>query len=128
MKISQRKVDGWVEEIVEALGLGDWRIRVVVGPCPGDNLGDMGCTSAQPQYKSGDIWIDPKMHSSSTELYSTLLHEMIHLVLSPMDEALVAMEGLLEDPVKSAVMGIWEFRLEEVTCSLEKVMLKFFAQ
>lgn len=80
-----------VQEIVERhlvplrsqLALNTWRITFTYGPT--DPAGNTGTCTRKAEYLNAHIVIDPHEHETDEEVFDTLVHELLHIVLSPFD-------------------------------------------
>lgn len=74
-----------------ALGLQDWSIKVYHGALDGGPRADEGFRSSgrcvfQPEYRMATIYMDPEWFDDEGEFLRILLHEFLHIVISPFEQ------------------------------------------
>jgi len=122
---AQRIVQANVERIRDALRLHDWYTTIEYGPCSNPNWG-ASCDRAGGDYKRATITINPELHDTEEEVLSSLTHELLHLVLAPLDvyrdiiTSLVPGMHELGGPVAVAEQRAWTHALEAVVTLLER--------
>ena len=92
------------------LGLDNWEIQqTFLDTIEGDNASTMAETDAQWQYESATIkWYLPTIAGHSDErIEQTLVHELVHVLLSPMDDATRGKDEQCELTVERVSRTLW---------------------
>lgn len=71
------------ERIVTALGLEAWRIQYTIEAIPDGPYAAM--CERWPEYQRATITIDPARAADDEDVLDSLVHELLHIVLSPID-------------------------------------------
>ena len=84
--MKESEVKHWLKKnkdfYVRLYGLQDWDIRVVLRDTDGDLLGSC---NAQYEYRQATIALVSEALDSELDLIETFLHELEHVLLSPLD-------------------------------------------
>ena len=110
-------VDHWRRR----MGLADWIIEVTVQPVPDDAV-KAQCV-VQGEYRRLDITIDHRRIADEVELEDVIIHEMLHAVLSPLEELWPAIEAYFEEEkaVGRAVRVAYTNAIERTVTRLERL-------
>jgi hypothetical protein len=120
---AEKLVDEHILPLIEAMGLKDWKIRVdqcPTAPSAGDSSGTAGACSTNVDYKFATIAINPELMETSQDLVETLVHELIHIVLSPFTVAWNALEPVLDQhpDAKAVVTPVWTHAEERAVANV----------
>lgn len=101
------------KKYVEVFGLDRWEMVVAFNPSNADVYGEVVC---EPEYHRAEILLNLNKLDSLDVLRKTIVHEILHVVLSPMTNAAKVFAGdhakVLEDLEDSVVthvekLSIW---------------------
>ena len=105
------------------LNLSEWTINVHIDHASG---GDFANCTASPQYLTADVVFNPQRITSEKLLRQTVVHELLHVALSPLTEAGQALAGesgakvldMLEEHVVTRLerARAWEFVALRIDC------------
>ena len=118
-----------VKEIVDAnilkmmcqLGVQAWKIGVFYEPAGDPNW--VASCSRQLPYQSATIRIDPQMAESEEDVLDSLRHELIHVLLAPLDayRDLVTSNIESESPMDTAEDRAWTLAIESCVLAVERI-------
>ena len=117
----RRIVDEHIAWLRWALGLSDWKIVVKYAPIESPRGSTVpACCRLDPPYRSACITLDPASTDDEEEVLRNLVHELLHVVLSPTD--------LFKDAVRQAVSvedmqilyPVWHDSVERCIANLER--------
>lgn len=119
--VVQRVVDENILRLMREIGIPHWDLEIIYGPTGNDNWKAM-TSYGGIDYQHATITINPADHSSEDDVLNTLIHELIHVLLSPLVRyrAVVTthiMEGTPEDRAETLV---WTHAIEQTVLSIER--------
>lgn len=111
-----------LDPMLEALGMGFWRVQVDFHKCENDNW--IASCTRNGDYVQAYIVIDPDRHFSEKEVLESLRHEVLHLVLEPFDLYRELVTQRLKDGGEKARIEARAFTraLEQSIVNLEKLL------
>jgi hypothetical protein len=119
----RKLVEEHAPRLRDALGISHWTIAFRYGPLGGD--GDFrtpGRCEAYDEYLRACIRLDPEAFDSPEEVLATLRHELFHVVLAPMDLAIIAASRHFPDERASdAIRDVWRHQVEATVLALERM-------
>lgn len=110
------------DKLLSKLGLTDWKIGFDYGSC--GNPAWAACCGQDPAYKLAHITIDPNHHENTDDLDESLIHELVHIVLSPVDAFVtIQMAGLNEESGEyHRLREHWRQANEQTVCAITKII------
>ncbi len=118
-------VDQHIEPLKRALGLSDWRTVVNYGPIDAERRPGFFVPAScdlNPPYRKASISIDPAEVDSEEDLFRYLLHELLHIVLSPTVLLDDAVARAVSDEKYEVLRPVWHDTLERCIANLERFL------
>lgn len=123
---AERLVRKYTKGLTRDLFLKEWEIDIGVAKLDDDAKGASG---VMPEYKSSSITIDHTRADDEDDLYRTVRHELVHVMISPFEKY----RNQIRFAVSSA--GVWRvleecYRtcMEETVVNIEKVLDEFIGR
>lgn len=109
------------KKLVSKLGLTDWDILIDFGPCEQPQWAAQ--CAQDPAYKIAHIRIDPALHDKEQDVKESLLHELMHVIVSPVESFFMVQLAGLDDesPEAGRQMEHWRQSNEQLVCKLTKL-------
>lgn len=112
-------VERAIEPMMRQLGIWHWKVRVAY-ESPGEVDWIASCTS-RPDYNKAFIQIDARLLDDEDEVLKTLRHELLHIVLAPMDAyRLMQVQHDPESDEGKRELAAWQYFLEQQVINLER--------
>lgn len=108
-----------IEDMVEALGIPHWRIKVYYRPCDNPNW-EAQC-ERQPDYLRAWLTIDPEHMQDDAHVIRCLRHELLHITLAPFDLFLDC-AGNPDGTIDFREQRVWNHAVESTVTNLEKLL------
>lgn len=121
----KRIVEAHLSDLVTVMWLGDWRITVEYGPTSSERWA-ASCDRQAADYNMATITIDPHKHYSEEDVVRTLVHELLHVALAPLDLYRDIITNLtpemseLGSPTALAEQRAWTHAIERSVTFLER--------
>jgi hypothetical protein len=119
----KRIVDEHLEPLMSALGIRHWRIEVDydrVGGADDGCVGHANCTRL-PDYERAGITIDHDEQDDEKHLVYNLRHELLHVVIAPMDILYKSFVFGLEGEEFRKAETLWHHAVEMAVRNLERM-------
>jgi hypothetical protein len=111
-----------IEPLKRQLGISHWKVSAHY-----DLRADDCCTRAQcttlVDYERVRIDFDPDGMDDEAEVIETLLHELLHVVLSPFDIVVNALRDVLDERTRTILQSIHTHAVEKAVINLERMYL-----
>lgn len=107
-------------KLISKLNLQDWNIQFLFDAC--DNTHWAAQCEQDPAYKIARVTINPGLHETEEEVINSLVHELMHIVLAPVEGVhMIDLAGYDEDsPEFRRSHEQWRQACEQLVCSLTK--------
>jgi hypothetical protein len=118
--VDHTKLPSWAEQYAmdtrDLLGLGDWTIALKAVDHPGREDGTDGVCYLDARYLSATIEI--RRNLGEARMRAVIMHELLHLVLGPIDTAFDRLTDLLGDGLQGHAQELYTDALEGVIVRL----------
>jgi hypothetical protein len=104
----------------ERFGLGRWKVRLEFVPREGH--GDSADVSRNTSYNLATIGFDPELQEDEAQVVRDLRHELIHLVLGPIDVLWAQLTVGLEGDRLEAATRAWRYAIEQTVLNVEALL------
>jgi len=114
-------VEANLERLMQAVGVPHWTITVNYGPCDSSPTaaGEVDLTAAS--YWRAAITINPYQHSEEKDVIDTLVHELLHVVIAPMELlAQTARQHVQSEAAEEALQVVNTHAVEQTVLALER--------
>ena len=108
-----------LDRIRTALNLHDWFIGINYGPTDNPNWA-ASCDRSGGDYQRASIVIDPHMHDTPEDVLKTLVHELLHLALAPLDVYRDAISSFAPSEADGMEQRVWTHAIEQAVTRLER--------
>jgi hydroxymethylpyrimidine/phosphomethylpyrimidine kinase len=114
-------VDAHILAMMRQLGVQAWKVSVLYEPTGNPNW-VASCTRQLP-YQSAVIRIDPHMAESEEDVLDSLRHELIHVLLAPLDAYRDVVTSNIEadSPMDAAEDRAWTQAIETCVLAVERI-------
>ncbi|MBD2119351.1 hypothetical protein [Trichocoleus sp. FACHB-262] len=114
-------VDTNILKMMRQLGVQAWKVAVLYEPTGNPNW-VASCTRQLP-YQSAVIRIDPHMAESEADVLNSLRHELIHVLLAPLDayRDVVISNIEADSPMDAAEDRAWTMAIETCVLAVERI-------
>lgn len=112
--------------IQKGLGLERFKIKYIATEIPDDEDAKLTLNAMVrilPHYEKAHIFLSPSQIDSETELYRLLRHEMLHVLLSPFEEAEAMIDDLVPNSQSAFIRKAMEIASERTVLALERTAL-----
>lgn len=118
----QKVIDEHLKSLTEQLGVERWKITIGVGRC--ENPEHSAEVSRDTPYNLASIMIDSERHHSEETALEDLKHELVHLVLAPMDAYRDVMrKSLIPEIRDSGIESIqWHYAIEQCVINVMRAI------
>lgn len=117
-------VDREIEPLLRRLGIPHWRITVSYEPAPPDADGRYvaGHVNRRVDYDQAHVTLNPEAFDDESDVLRVLRHELMHVVLSPYDVFLNAVQSTLDGHAAApALQSVWTHCMERAVIHLERM-------
>lgn len=117
-------VDREIEPLMRRLGIPHWRITVAFEPAPTDANGRFraGHVSRYVDYEHAHVTLNPEAFEDESDVLRVLRHELLHVVLAPIDVFVNAVEATMKDhPAAPTLESVWTHAMERAVGHLERM-------
>lgn len=121
----QRIVSDNILRLVEAVGVPHWQIDIQYGPLGNDSWKAM--CSRNSDYDQATITIDPAQHVNEDDVLNSVIHELIHVALAPLDlyrNFMTAHMAELGSVASDQERVLWSFTIEQLVRNIERGLAK----
>nr|WP_290224128.1 hypothetical protein [Trichocoleus desertorum] len=115
-------VDANILKMMRQLGVQAWRVSVLYEPAGNNPNWVASCLTNLP-YQRATIRIDPQMAESEEDVLDSLRHELIHVLLAPLDayRDLVTSNIEADSSMDAAESRAWTMAIETCVLAVERI-------
>lgn len=117
-------VDREIEPLMRRLGIPHWRITVSLEPAPQKDSGRYlsGHVDRFVDYEHAHVTLNPEAFDDESDVLRVLRHELLHVVLAPIDVFVNAVEATLEGHAAAPTLqAVWTHAMERAVGHLERM-------
>ena len=111
-------VEREAESLLRSFGVSPWKLTIAYDLVGDEQLGEC---SRLLDYQTATIRLNPSLLDDEAAVLSTLRHELLHIVLSPLDLYTATVGPLVEGPLRDVLERVWTHALERTVINLERL-------
>lgn len=113
-------LEAYAQDLRTLFGLADWEIVVKLVRVPGGDPTNEGHSRTDFRYLSATIELNRKLPKEG--LRAVLMHEMLHVVLAPIEQAYARICELVPEPLRGHALNLHDDGLEQTIERLTRAL------